>query len=604
MITWQTTVAPDTSFSSVNGTTLSQRFNPGGGTTSTFSNTYGTTIVRNWSRSATTISSANAGGIGGSFSTSSVSVLGTANSTHSNSFTKLSTFGQTTTQTTRAYTFQVTGLKPFTQAIPSSATVTAISGSETVTATTSTFSTRATQSLGTISTASVIESGITTTIDDATIATPIFATIVLAERNEVIFAANTTAATDSSSVFVAASDVATTFTRITLMPWTQTSVLYEAAQSESTISSFPAETYSMTLARTTQTPTQITTVNYFELPNKTNTVQTTTGTTESFASTLTLFTQRTLTLRKSQFTTTEVVTSVATVPAEAYNLSYEKSSVVFTTASRLTTQESARTETYSTAGTEGGGFTITEQTSIEITSFAPVPQRLGIFQPQGISQSYNYFSGVYNDGSIAGWFTCGEEIGAGAILPSISRGVRSVLPRTFEYSSSFAVTFEDEEEAGVDYEAAGDATISGLSMTIRPKDTDNTTQTFQTSSFELSAQGQGLQTHLPADQLLQGRNDETRFGFDLQNLGASETFYQTIGPGVYKTSGQTFSTTYDFASFAAGGLSSREWIEPLSYFGISNQRLGADFLTWSGLQNAHPDSSILTQGSAYGATTL
>lgn len=599
MITWQTTVAPDTSFSSVNGGTVTQRNNPGAGSTTTDTFTFGTTIVRNWSRSATTISSA-AAPVGALFSTSSVSVLGTVNSTDSNSFTRLSTVGLTTTQTTRAYTFQETGLKAFTRAIPSSTTATSVFGNQTNTVTTSTFATQATSSLGTISTVSAVENAITTIIGAPTIATPIFATVVVAERNEVIFAAETTAASDSSSVFAPATDAATTFTRITVMPWTQTTTFYEAAESESTATSFPAETYSMTLGRTTDASTQITTVNFFELPNKTNTVQATTGTTESYPATFTVYPQTNLTLRKSQFTTTDIVQSTITVPAEAYGLSFESSFLAYTTASRLTTLGTARTETESYSE---DGLTRTEETSIEITSFAPIPHRIGIFQPRNISQSYNFFSGAYDDGAIAGWFTCDEEIGAGAILPSISRGVRSVLPTTFVYSSSFAVTFEDEEEPGVDYEQAGSATISGLSVTILPQDSDNTSQTFDSSSFELSAEGQALQTHLPADQIVQGRNDETRFGYDLQNLGASETFFQTIGPGVYKTSGQTFSTTWEFSSFVSGG-SSREWIEPLSYLGPSNQKIGADLLTWSGLQNAHPDSSILTVGSNYGATRL
>jgi hypothetical protein len=113
MISWETTVAPQTSFSGSTERSDIRRQNPGGGASITWSDRATTTSSYNWSRTeyySTLNGQLNPGGpVFGNTSTGYVSVLGTTNSTQGDSYTLRSVMNITSTETTHEYTYRATG---------------------------------------------------------------------------------------------------------------------------------------------------------------------------------------------------------------------------------------------------------------------------------------------------------------------------------------------------------------------------------------------------------------------------------------------------------------------------------------------------------------
>ena len=623
MITWATTVAPQTESSFVQGYYSIRRQNPGGGASITLTQDYGTTSWQNWSRTtgSSSFTAAVAGTGGGPDPTSSdsfVSILGTTNSTtfkvstnsggfvisHEYGFTRRSVLSATSTETTREYTYRKTGTSESSYTYPVTTvfdTVTFTTGTEASATTVTTTAVGTTQ-----------ESCISTTTAADTICTPILATVVVADKGEVIWAVNSIAATGMGGLS-AATALGTTVTRTTIMPWTQTVVAPQGNSTQTTALSLPLVSQSLTYALEQFTQTETTTItNYNSLPHQSETAIVGSYQTASTQISHTILAAETITATVSKTTETIFATSYAAMLATRHQSALTTTTTATATYTREATQEYAETttwsETYVINATSGSGTNTTaytwqgiasETTSNNLTTIAKAPQAASAFtlplQFGLVSRLCDFYEGVYNDSSVAGGYSC-QQIGLlYDIFPKVSRSVSSIMPTVTPYLTTVEATFEGEDEEGGTYSGtfeqateAGTMTVSGLSVTIQPSSATGTNST-ATDSFELQPFGSGR---------LRSTTAETKSAINGTSLGASESVYQTLAAGVYSEGTSTFSTSGGCRSWESGGDSQAVPIA-LSYIAPRATRNGASPIWWTVSRNSHESFRDLTRASNY-----
>jgi hypothetical protein len=594
MISWETTVAPQTSFSGSTEQSDVRRNNPGGGASVTLSDKATTTSSYNWSRTeyySTLNKELNPGGpVFGNTSTSYVSVLGTTNSTQGNSYTLRSVINITSTEATREYTYRATG----TETVETTAHTTTVFEGESQTFAWSV------PAISTITTttgfATAAESRLTTTTGADTIATPIRATVLVADKNEVIWAANTTAAT-ALSALQAASSVATSGTRFTIMPHTATMVALAANATETTEVALPLVSGSFEHAQSNFTVNERPIVeDYNFLPH-----QTSLGFGGSF---VTLATNRqftvvaaeTITATKSRATETRCAQSTTTALAHLNGESFSSSQTLTSTFSREHTLLTAESSTVSMTETvlaynipsnspitsQWTAYTWTQTfastTSNQLTTFQRQSQGMTTSAATPL-QSYEGRSGVVDvSGSAKLGYTMASTIG----LPDdvtqvqISRNLSSVFPATRQFLS----------EEGASYISA---TLSGMSATLAfPGSTSTTTTTTSVSAF-----GDAPRVY--------GGTSTLRSAIDAASLGQSETLYFTLPRGVYSANGSTFSTTGKTTSLTAGEGPSSAAPLPVSFIVGTTSANAGNQIWWTVSRNSHASLQELTQAAAYSA---
>jgi hypothetical protein len=619
MITWATTVDPQTESSHSYGLFSLRRQNPGGGASITVTQDYGTTSWQNWSRTtgSSSFSASAHTGVGFEFSSDSFSsILGTNNSTtfkvstnsggfvisHEYGFTRRFVLSATSTETTREYTYRKTGTSESSYTYP----VTTVFESDTFTEATEVSATTVT----TTAVGTTQESCISTTTAADTICTPILATVVVAEKGEVIWAVNSIAATGMSGLS-AATALGTTVTRTTIMPWTQTVVAPQGNSTQTTALSLPIVSQSVTYASEQYTQTEATkVVNYQSLPHESETTLVETYQTGATHLNHTILAAETITATVSKLTETIVATSYVAMAATRHQSALTTTTTATATYTREATQDYAETSTWSEtypiqafsgSGTNTTAYTWTgiqsRTTSNNLTTFAKPPQAATMVVPLNFAASRTraFYEGVYDDGVVAGGYSC-QPIGLlYNIFPEVSRSVSSVLPTVTPYLTTVEATFEGEDEESGTYSGtfeqateAGTMTVSGLSVTIQPSSATGTNST-ATESFELQPFGSGR---------LRSTTAETKSAINGTSLGASESVYQTLAAGVYSEGTSTFSTSGGCRSWESGGDSQAVSIA-LSYIAPRATRNGASPIWWTVSRNSHESFRDLTRASNY-----
>jgi len=611
MITWATTLDPQTSFSAVSSSTGLRRNNPGGGASITDTFSYATTVVSNWSRSATsTEQKLTTGGEAQSESGATVSVLATTDATasataldrFSESYEAFSTisvrnlfFSQTTTQATRSYTYRPT-------------TTTSISVAETVSALSGELSTTSTQS----ATATTMTHGsqqsaqssytATTTVTNETIATPLAATIVQADYSEVIWAANTSAATSLAGSVVAASAFATTATRTTILPHTQTTTAISANTEETTSTVLPELSVSLVHDYTEYATATVTLVSqYTVLPHATYSTTTNRETKQATTLNSTLLFSEETTWTKSPLTETIWLQSLTTTTSYLGGISFAGSLTTAASATRefqqLTCESSTlsfteEVEAFSGSDSDGfydGHITYTwtastyESTSQALTSFAK--QAKGIATSVAmVARSREFATGVRNaTGGIALGYSCPGVSGpVGEFMAPVSRGASNPFPGSYELLNTASST-------------TGTLSIYGLSATLSTP----TTTSVGTTTTDTTITQTALFTTRPGTGL-SAASMPSRSAFDASGLGSSETIFHSIPRGVYSSGTTTFSTSGQTSSFSRSNTSS-PWVEAITFLRASSSENAANPMTWSVTRNSHSDIGGLTEAANYSA---
>jgi hypothetical protein len=605
MITWATTFAPETQFFGSSETSNIRRFQPGGADT-TWTEAKTETSSYNWSRTeyySSNFNSASPVSENAVFLTSSdsyFSIVGKVNSTtfavetlsNDNTrsvrfgYTKRSVLNQTTTETTSAYSYRETGTANsfYTYRTVSNGVLGVFSQDSTTITTTSLLTAQETVTR-------------TTTVTDETVATPILATVVRAEKNEVIWAMATTAATDADGLTYVL-DLATSTTETTVLPWTKTVVAGQANTTETTAYTLQLISSSVVFQTEGSQTVETTTIrSYNRLPNVSETTQGQVWTTANSTLNFTVLGQSFVTATGANGFGTEtiVVNSTITIPVTRRGNEFDSTTQTVATTTRGFTSTFAETrteeETFATTAfpSEGAPYvwtqTFARTTYNELTTFQRIPQMVNRFEPLSpIARAREFYSGVLADGVLAAGYSC-PEIGfvGGFVFPSVSRNVRSIRPSTAEYYQ--LVTVEEEFE---DLELLGTITVSGLSVT--KQESDATT----TQSFSLE----------PLGDPMSGREFEmTDSRVDGQSMGQSETIYETLASGVYSRGSETFSTTGGARAFRTEEASSQDYLIPLSFAGASVFAAGGDVVTWTASRNSHVSigQRNLTQAGAYSA---
>lgn len=596
MITWLETVAPQTARSTSRTETIVAPF---GFEISTVYRVL--TTFQNWSKSET-LSLATSSFLDTTYTQSrkTLSVLGTTTSTSAVSsgsafkdltlesyFTVKSVFETTTTQTTRPYTFNQVGST--TSQTTFYTTATTESGK-----TTATTQSAATTIFTTGSQSAQSTHIVTTTASGSVINTPMHATVVQAEAGEVIWVANTSAATDVSGVF-AASAVATSTTKTTIHPVTHT-VDAVAADPSSTFT-VANNLSSGSIARKSPNWSQTmssTVENYNALPNKTVEVEFRTPVILVNATAqYTAQNAQTLTITGQAETQALIATRPTTISGFTAGSSYEQSVQTTMTMTKHRQKETVEVFTTSTEGTPGNATTYFTNgtTSISYTTankgttgvtngqtvFSTIKQSVQMFlQSANNSWIEAYHGARGSNGEIAVGYSCSVNFGNIQNLAALqSRDVYAMFPRqTTNDSNNFELSF------------------SGLSVTYKH------TSATETSSLVVSTFG------TPQRNFKFGQNVSLLSGIRPDGLGESETAYRTIQRGAYWNG----STTLSFAAVASSYTNGQSvgWLEPIS--GISAATATAtnggntpNQIWWTTSRNSHQSNSVLTQAAAYSA---
>jgi hypothetical protein len=588
MITWATTVAPQTEAFSFSSVSQVRPQNPGGGASVTITVTGGATTQSIWSKTIySTIGSLVGGGAG-----NTESVLGTTNSTSwqtrsdglliNPSITLRDVVNQTSTETTRQYTYHPTSTsttETTTLGVTVSGTGTTFGNfiPTTETYTSTFFETVLTDSETCLS---------TTTVAQETVATPIFATVIVADKNEVIWVANTTAATALSDIS-AASAVATSTTRTTIMPWTPTITAVQANSTETTVVNLSAIlaqfSYSQTaFAAFTETVIE----DYESLPHKTITDA---GLSRSLSATqisATVAEVQTITVTKSAGTETRYVESSTTARAFANGASFVSSGTTTGTIERQHTVPTAESSTFSSTD-EIVAYIIPEtwdnseedwteytwtasyksSTSNSLTDFARQSQ--GITTSMAVaSTAYEARSGVVDStGGISLGYSLNSTLGFGFGATEVSRYASSAFPSSGEFDQGISASF------------------SKLSVSLSfPGSTTTTTAVL-----------------IPFGAALSVRSGPSawRSALNPPGLGKSETVFITLPRGVYSANGSTFSTTGQTTSFTFGDAATSAAPLPVSFIVPVTGLADADKIWWTVSRNSHASLAGLTAASAY-----
>jgi hypothetical protein len=573
MISWATTVDPATSFVGLTSISAIVPQEPGAGASVTITTSAATTHESNWSRSVTVQTS-------GTFSRTSSRVFGLIDSVLGSSTTVRNVIDITETVTTDEYTYRATT----TDTTATTVYATTVVGSQT--------RTTASETQRTITTLTEVVTGertaYTTTNAEETIRTPILATVYLAQDDEVIWYAPTSAATNLAGA-QAASFAASTATRLTVLPWTQTAVAVAANTNDETVVELPAISAQITHGSVSidyeNEQNRQAVVNYNALPNETFVSYEFPEVIENSALPFTVAPPETFTARGAVGSETLCVLSTVTVRAFTGGSSFSDTTTVTTTISRehsvATAESSSASETNEVLAYNGtdpeDSYTWTASrystTSNLLTTFARRTQGIATSFAVG-SKSYEAYSGVVDeDGSISLGYSLNSNLGgAGNLAASVSRDVLSIFPQSNLFPASSV-----------------SATFSSLSATLAfPGSTSTTTTTAEVAPFGAPIK------------VFSGPN-QWRSAVDRASLGRSETVYLTLPRGVYSTEGATFSTTGRTTSFASGaGASSAA---PLSVSFIVGQTTlaNADKIVWSASRNSHASLSALVSEGAYSA---
>lgn len=600
MISWEVSADPQTQFSGLNSNSDIRPSNPGGGASITVTNTGVTTISSMWSRSHTISQGISYGaGYGGN----TLFVLGTTNSTieatnsdgatTGSSVTVKSTINATSTQTTRQYTYHPTTISTTattTLGSTVSGTITTLGSFVPTTETyTSTFS-------GTVSTSSETCLS-TTTVAQETVATPIFATVIMADKNEVIWVANTTAATSTAlSGISAASAVATSTTRTTIMPWTPTVTAVQANSTETTAVNLSAILAQFSYSQTASAAfTETVIEDYESLPHKT---MTDAGLSRSLSATqisATVDGAQTITVTKTAGTETRYVESSTTARAFANGASFISNGTTTGTIEREHTVPTAESSTFSDTE-EVVAYHIPEtwdnseedwteytwtaifnsSTSNSLTDFARQSQ--GITTSVAVaSTAYEARSGMVDStGGISLGYSLNRTLGTGFGATKVGRYASSAFPSSGEF-----------DQGGTSQNIS--ASFSKLSVSLSFPGSASTT----TTTAVLSPFGAALS--------VRAGPSEWRSALNASGLGKSETVFITLPRGVYSANGSTFSTTGETTSFASGNTASSAVPLPVSFIVPVTALADADKIWWTVSRNSHASLGGLTAASAYSA---
>lgn len=587
MISWAITADPQTQFSGFSSYSDVRPDNPGFGASVTVTNTGATTISSMWSRSHTIFDGTSFGAtVGGN----TLFVLGTTNSTavalDSNDYptgsteTILSTIDiSTSTLTNReyTYTYRKTGTETTTATVYTTASAgTAKTTAQTTAQQTVTTTTGIATEIGTSSCLSTTESG-------QIVATPVAATVYVAEDGEVIWTANNTAATDLAGL-AAASFVGGSTTRATVYPYTYTVEALQANTTETaevTLSVISASFSYASSHLVEYTRNEIAQTN--ELPHQNIAVNTFSRETSASNLAFTIAPEDTITVAKSTLTKTFCATSSTTARAFLNGSSYLSSTSISQTYTRLAAPITEESSTFSQTEevvayvdddsdqpyTWTASFNSTTSNSLTTTI-----QRHGVTTTMAFaSSSFEAKHGVVDSGGdIALGYSISYNLGqaASAMLPllvPISRGASSLAPAAFTFASESA-----------------SATFSSLSGTL--SFTDNSSTTLAVSTF-----GSPLPFYAGPSALASAANPAS--------LGQSETLYFIVPRGVYWSGSGSFSTSGATTSATRGEGASSGAPQSMSFFVGQNELAAATPLLWTVPRNSHPSSSILTVDSAY-----
>ena len=574
MISWATTVDPGTSFVGLTSRSAIVPADPGGAASITITTSAATTHESNWSRSATVQTS-------GTFSRTSSRVLGTTDSVAGSSTTVRSVIDITETVGTSEYTYVATT----TDTTATTIYATTVVGSQT--------RTTASETARTITTltevASVEKTAYTTTNGAETIRTPILATVYLAQDDEVIWYAATSAATNLSGA-QAASFAGATATRLTVLPWTQTVVAASANTNQETEVELPVIsseiTYQSLFIDYENEQNRQAVFNYDALPNETFDSFSFPEVIDNSALPFTVAFPETFTARASVGSETLCALSTVTVRAFTAGGSFSDTAIVTTTISRehsvATAESSSVSETYEVIAYNGtdpdDSYTWTASnystTSNLLTTFARRSQGVTTSSTVG-SKSFEAYSGVVDDaGNIRLGYTFNTNLGGANVdlTASVSRCAFSILPKSNVFPAS-----------GIS------ATFSSLSATLAlPGETSTTTTTAEVTPF-----GEPIKV-FSGPSLWSSAADPA-------SLGRSETVYLTLPRGVYSAEGSTFSTSGETTSFTSGAGASSATPLSVSFIVANTNFVSADKIVWSASRNSHSSLATLVSAGAYSA---
>ena len=607
MITWATTVAPQTTAVTCQTTSEVRPAGPGAQGSITQTSYIRSTASEMWSQTVTSaIAVINPREVDATVTNSGFTILGTTDSTiwatndlgnpTNGSVTRRSVVNQTSTQTTREYTYRTT------QTQTSAATTlgsTVIDGNTTVGSfvpTTLTYTSTFTE--GTIFTTN--ESCLsTTTVTAETVATPIFATVIVADKNEVIWVADTTAATNLSGLR-AASAVATSTTRTTIMPWTATVAAMQANTTETTAVGLPLISTVIPYSAVVSAAFSSTVVQDYQfLPHQTSVLP---GSSRSLSATslsTTLAPAETIVKTKSAGTETILVASVTTARAFVNGSSFATSASRTGTISREHTLPTAESSTYTmteevvaysipetwTDTSEWTEYTWTASyqytTSNSLTTFARLSQGIATSTAEPLTSYEARVGVVESDGNLSLGYTLNSTLGSGFGATSVSRHASSAWPSSGEFTTLYPETGEPTNVS---------VNVSRLSVSVSFPGPISTT----TTTTRLSAFGSALS--------VQNGPGQWRSALSPAGLGKSETLFATLPEGVYSTGTVTFSTSGKTASFASGETSSSAAPLPVSFIAPAHSLAGANKIWWTVSRNSHPSMAALTAAAAYSAS--
>lgn len=492
--------------------------------------------------------------------------------------------GQTSTTTTAQRTRTTT--EESTQTFSLLTTVQTESGSRTFPTTTNITSQTSTYSKSVTQTHSVAIDTITTVgshLNNVYAATVYQANTRYATDADVIWVADQSAVEDGIAQG-AASDYATTTTRTTIYPSSETTVfhVFDKQATSMVEHSNSLESQNLAFVTTKAVATEITRVVYelnfpqittneegfLYVTENTNTENTifasnsfqavlTKGATQTGSSVIKLSdTQRGLACGRTFYATT-----TRTIKEEDAS---------WTTSLITTGSAPAETATYKSLGTPNTTLTATgnpvsfsTQEACGITTIlvpawqatttnSPLP-RIEIERVTGVRTP---------DNEIAGYYVADEfAYFANSAFVSASRSVVTVRPATFLISDS-------------GFSQVGTASMSSLSGTATTTGLSDDTST-TTSSFTFSLQPEGVGT----TSRIGGSNSVVSCG----SLGVSQTAFVTIRNGVYKDlSGATISKTAEISSYASG--SGTQFLSTVSFFQTA-QTQTADKIVWTSPRN-------------------
>jgi hypothetical protein len=412
----------------------------------------------------------------------------------------------------------------------------------------------------------------------------------VADKNEVIYVANTTAATDLGNGLDAASNAAITTTRATIFPNTNTTTVISGDFQTQTTTTVFSEVSSEINFGTSNLffSEQQGVVEYGSLPHQTELQQvayaTTAQTTTSFA-----FASNSTTITKTTAAETVCVLSFAAVSEYLNGQGFGAITTATSTLSSKYAPTAAQTRTFSSTQeittptaietTTNSGTGTRTTTSLSYYTWtasynSTISDALTTFARRdcGVTTSSNscktrqeYMSGVVDEsGGLALGYSLQANLGVGSGDPFVS--VEPYLLSAFP--SSFVFASEIPEEGDITYTSV---TFSHLSATIKAPGTGNSSSTAALETF-----GSPIR-HYRLGNFFSSRMES--------GLAQNQTGYITVPGGVYYADGSTFSTPGQTTSFTKGELSAAA-PRPISYIVGTPDRASANQIYWTATRNS------------------